>query len=245
MKKGSWLLTFKALESWPLPSNPVSYINCLCPHTHTFTRCTWQQHGNKLYSKNTDFLENNQVLTSLDLPVFFFGIFLNPPSCQKPTPASSVSLSARNGKMHEANSLRGWIPARKRQRKRETVRFGRSGEIFTIDAAAIGYYSTAPFQFRWKGKRRQLWSILMRLNNFMLFFKVAGDAASRFHSWLTFDKQARDTSGSWNPPRNLLSATSNENLSVCRMSFDPLCSMWDPAVTVPTSPQVSTMSLTS
>ncbi len=62
---------------------------------------------------------------------FFFLFFISPPSCQKSTPASSVSLAAWNRKTHEANSLTDWLPARKKKQRKKTVRFGRSREIST------------------------------------------------------------------------------------------------------------------
>lgn len=118
-------------------SNPASYINCLCPHTHTHTRtsCTWQQRSNKPNSENTDFLENYQVLTSFDLRVVVFFLPVLHRHVSKRTPASFVSLAPRNGKTHEANSLKCWLPARKKKQRKKTASFGRGREIYTAVAS--------------------------------------------------------------------------------------------------------------
>lgn len=50
-------------------------------------------------------------------------VFFSPPSCQKAAPASSVSLAARSGKTHEAESLKSPALARKKQQKEEDREF--------------------------------------------------------------------------------------------------------------------------
>lgn len=191
-------------------SNPASYINCLCPHTHTHTRtsCTWQQRSNKPNSENTDFLENYQVLTSFDLRVVvFFLPVLHRHVRNRRQPPSSPSLLEMERRMRQTAWNADSRPGRRSRGRRQRVLA--EAERSTQPWHRLLQYCTFPVHM--EGKIRQLWTIPMRLNDLHDFFFFSlgfRDAASRLHSWLTFNKQARDASGSWNPLLAMKSLTS-------------------------------------
>lgn len=120
--------------------------------------------------------------------------------------------------------LKHWLSPRKKQRTKIFWQKKRNLHNCGIDCC-----STVSFQFCWRKKNV---TALNRSHEVeqpsCCFSKVSEDAASRLHSWLIFDKQARNVSGSWTSLRNSLLATSNENsdLLYSLRSFCPWLICW-------------------